>query len=118
MNLFKSSLYWLLYWLRFYTVLLGLAHRHDRPHGLWHPPPVGEIMSQPRDMYVDRSSRPEAGCTSTRCTKKIKCVHAQRGRESTHSLANRSRLYASLLQEPGNYFESTSRDKLFYLLPE
>ena len=40
MNLFKSSLYWLLYWLRFYIVLLGVAHRHNRPHGLW-PPPGG-----------------------------------------------------------------------------
>ena len=45
MNFFKSSLYWLLYRLGFYTVLLGVAHRHDRPHGLWHPPPVGDIMS-------------------------------------------------------------------------
>ncbi len=41
MNLCKSSLYWLLYWLRFYTVLLGVAHRHDGPHGLWHPTPGG-----------------------------------------------------------------------------
>ena len=45
MNFFKSSLYWLLYRLGFYTVLLEVAHRHDRPRGLWHPPPVGDIMS-------------------------------------------------------------------------
>ena len=41
MNFFKSSLYWLLYRLGFDTVLLGVARRHDRPHGLWHRPPGG-----------------------------------------------------------------------------
>ena len=55
-------------------------------------------------MYVDRSSCPEASCTSTPCTKKIKCVRAQSGRESTDSLANRSRLYALLAQEPEQLF--------------
>ena len=68
------------------------------------PSSHGNTEHEPRGMHVDRSSCPEASCTSTPCTKKIKCVRAQSGRESTDSLANRSRLYALLAQEPEKLF--------------